>query len=248
MIKRSFDIFFSFCLIIFFLPVFLVVSFLIWQQDFFSPLYVSKRIGKEGIEFKFYKFRSMKVNADTSGVNSTSANDSRITFIGKIIRKFKIDELPQLINVLFGQMSLVGPRPNVQADVSIYTEIEQKLLKVKPGITDFSSIVFSDEGEILEDSKNPDLKYNQVIRPWKSRLGLLYIEKSNFLLDIKLIVITIISIFSRKYSLILINMTLKKLDAGKKLINICLREKKLTPYPPPGKNEIVATIDFEGQK
>lgn len=244
MSKRFFDIFISFSLLIILLPFFLIFSFLIWYQDFFSPLYISKRTGKDGVEFKFYKFRSMKIRADESGVNSTSSDDSRITSIGAIIRKYKVDELPQLINVFFGQMSLVGPRPNVSADVKIYTEAEKKLLTVKPGITDFSSIVFSDEGDILAFSKNPDLKYNQVIRPWKSRLGLLYIRESNFLLDVKLILITVVSIFSKKYALRLINLVLENLNAEKNLIKVCLRDEELNPYPPPGKDKIVENIDL----
>jgi lipopolysaccharide/colanic/teichoic acid biosynthesis glycosyltransferase len=111
------------------------------------------------------------------GVDSTSSSDNRITPIGKIVRKFKLDELPQLFHVLTGKMSLVGPRPNVWNDVKIYTKEEKELLSIKPGITDFSSIIFSDEGDILSNYKNPDLKYNQLIRPWKSRLGTILHKK-----------------------------------------------------------------------
>ena len=123
------------------------------------------------------KIRSMIINADKTGVDSTSSDDMRITSVGKVIRKLKLDELSQLWNVLIGDMSLVGPRPNVKSETDLYTKIEKNLLNVKPGITDFSSIVFSDEGDILSGSDDPDLLYNQLIRPWKSRLSLFYIEK-----------------------------------------------------------------------
>ena len=118
------------------------------------------------------KLRSMIVNAEKSKVDSTSSNDPRITKIGKIIRKLKLDELSQLFNVFIGEMSLVGPRPNVKRETDLYTKVEKNLLSVKPGITDFASIIFSDESEILKNVDDPDISYNQLIRPWKSRLGL----------------------------------------------------------------------------
>ena len=184
MIKRCFDFFFSLLGLVFLSPILLTFSFLIWFQDYKSPFYISKRVGIGGKEISFIKLRSMVVDADSSGVDSTSSNDLRITPIGSIIRKYKIDEIPQLIHVILGDMSLVGPRPNVMSDVRIYTDKEKKLLDIRPGITDFSSIVFSDEGDILQDASDPDLRYNQIIRPWKSRLGILYIEKNSFFLDV----------------------------------------------------------------
>ena len=198
MIKRLTDILLSISLLIFISPILFIFSFLIWLDDKSNPIYVAKRIGKDGKEFNFYKLRSMIINADASGVDSTSVSDIRITSIGKLIRKFKIDELPQLWHVVIGNMSLVGPRPNVWNDVKIYTEEEKKLLSVKPGITDFSSIIFSDEGEILSKFEDPDLKYNQLIRPWKSRLGLFYIKKRSFILDTLLISVTLIAIFKKE--------------------------------------------------
>ena len=125
------------------------------------------------------KLRSMIVNAEKSKVDSTSSNDPRITKIGKIIRKLKLDELSQLFNVFIGEMSLVGPRPNVKRETDLYTEVEKNLLRVKPGITDFASIIFSDESEILKNVDDPNISYNQLIRPWKSRLGLFYIKKQS---------------------------------------------------------------------
>jgi len=140
----------------------------------------------------------MVVDAEHIGGTSTSNNDSRITRIGRLIRALKLDEVTQLWNVLKGDMSLVGPRPNImRGGVELYTDEEMHLLSVRPGITDYSSIVFSDEGAILASAENPDLAYNQLIRPWKSRLSLHYIQHQSFWLDIKLVLITILAIISR---------------------------------------------------
>ena len=172
------------------MPLIIIFSLLIWLQDFKSPFYVADRVGKYGKLFKMIKFRSMIVNASSSGVDSTAEDDNRITNIGKIVRKFKIDEIPQLFNVFMGKMSFVGPRPNVLNETNLYSEIEKKILTVRPGITDFSSIVFSDEGEILKGSDNPDLKYNQIIRPWK-----MYFGKRNIQMSLLILVIFLESIF-----------------------------------------------------
>ena len=239
MIKRLTDILLSIFILIFVSPILFIFIFLIWLDDKSNPIYVAERIGKDGKQFNFYKLRSMIINADVTGVDSTSASDIRITSIGKLIRKFKIDELPQLWHVLMGMMSLVGPRPNVWNDVKIYTEEEKKLLSVKPGITDFSSIIFSDEGEILSKFEDPDLKYNQLIRPWKSRLGLFYIKKRSFILDTLLISITIIAIFKKKIANNCIVKILEYYNADIDLIRVCKRDKELEPHPPPGSNEIV---------
>jgi lipopolysaccharide/colanic/teichoic acid biosynthesis glycosyltransferase len=126
MFKRIFDFVFSLSALVLLLPLFLIIILIIFFQDFSNPLYISKRVGKGGDEFSFYKFRSMRINSDSSGVDSTSTNDSRITPIGNFIRRYKIDELSQLLNVLIGNMSLVGPRPNVKRDTDIYTVQEKK--------------------------------------------------------------------------------------------------------------------------
>ena len=238
-IKRLMDIFFSvFSLLIFSLPLITVIC-LIWSHDFKSPFYISTRIGKDGNSFKIIKLRSMVINADSKGIDSTSINDSRITPIGHFIRKYKLDEITQLWNVLKGDMSLVGPRPNVKAETDIYTTIERQLLSVKPGVTDFASIVFSDEGEILADKANPDIAYNQLIRPGKSALGLFYIRNKRIYLDIIILVLTILSIFSRSTALKVIAYVLKKLKAPSDLIATAKRDKKLFPKPPPGSDKIV---------
>ena len=125
MLKRIFDLFFAIILIIIFLPILILFSILIWKQDWSNPFYVAQRVGRKNRLFKMIKFRSMVVNADKSGVDSTSSNDTRITPLGALIRKYKIDELPNFINILFGQMSFVGPRPNVLTETKLYT-IEEK--------------------------------------------------------------------------------------------------------------------------
>ena len=185
------------------------------------------------------KLRTMVVHADKSGVDSTSMDDKRITFVGQSIRRFKIDELTQLWNVFLGQMSLVGPRPQVERDVNIYTFEERHLLDVQPGITDFASIIFADEGSILAGRVDPDLAYNQLIRPWKSRLGLLYIRHRTIWIDFKLIVATIIAILARNKALQMVCKMLVDLNADQELLTICLRNTELTPAPPPGADDII---------
>jgi len=239
MIKRLFDIIFSLAGLIVFSPVIAVFAFLVFLQDYKSPFYIANRVGKKGAQFKMVKIRSMVHNADKSGVDSTSNDDMRITPIGKVIRKIKLDEISQLWNVLIGDMSLVGPRPNVERDVVLYTNEEQKLLSVRPGITDFSSIIFSDEGSILEGAENPDLLYNQIIRPYKSRLGLFYISKKGIIVDILLLVLTVFSIFSRQTALKISANFLRWLSCPEFLIGVARRDCELTPMAPPGSNEIV---------
>ena len=243
MVKRAMDITVATAGLLILSPILITVSFIVYMQVFHNPLYIAPRVGKQRKMFNMVKLRSMIVAADKSGVDSTSSDDKRITWIGRFIRKIKLDEITQLWNVLIGDMSLVGPRPNVERDVAIYTEEELHLLDVRPGITDFSSIVFSDEGDILEGSEDPDLDYNQLIRPWKSRLGILYIRRQSILLDIKLILLTVTSIISRQKALNGINRILSKLSPDEKLIEIVKRESRLIPYPPPGADIIISSRD-----
>ena len=240
-IKRLLDIILSLTGLVLASPILLPVMFLVWKQDRHSPFYVAERMGKKEKPFKMVKLRSMIKNADAQGVDSTSANDMRITPVGHFIRSYKLDELTQLWNVLKGDMSLVGPRPNVKRETDLYTSQEKRLLSIKPGITDFASIVFSDEGEILADKPDPDIAYNQLIRPGKSRLGLFYIEHKNILVDLLLIAFTALAILSRQQSLKAVNALLKLLKAPEDLIALAAREKPLTPEPPPGATSIVKT-------
>lgn len=232
--KRIFDLSLSIIGVFFLLPIFGVFSFLVWIQDKNSPFYYATRVGKDNKIFTMVKIRSMIIDADKKGGESTSDNDSRITNIGKIIRKYKIDELTQLFNVIKGNMSLVGPRPNTINGVKAYTQDEMKLLSVRPGITDFSSIVFSDEGEILANSKDPDNDYDILIRPWKSRLGIIYIDNMSILLDVKIIFFTVTSIFSKTKALAFVTEQLKNLGTKENIVEVCKRKKELVPSMPPG--------------
>jgi len=220
-------------------PVLAVVCGLIWLEDRQSPFYVAPRIGLGGHQFRMVKLRSMVVRADRTGVDSTAKGDARITRIGRVIRRFKLDEFSQLWNVLRGDMSLVGPRPNVERDVRLYTAVERHLLDVRPGITDFASIVFADEGEILEGAADPDLRYNQLIRPWKSRLGLHYVAHASVWLDVRLVVATVMTAISRDLALGWIAVMLRRSGAASDLIVTARRETPLAPAPPPGAREIV---------
>ena len=239
MLKRSFDILIALCLLILLSPILVPVIITVWLQDRHSPFYIAPRVAKGGGIFRMVKLRSMVVNADSSGVDSTGATDRRITAIGRFIRRYKLDELTQLWNVLVGDMSLVGPRPNVKRETDLYTPVEKKLLSERPGITDLASIVFSDEGEILADKQDPDLAYNQLIRPWKSSLGILCIERQSFMLDLKLCFLTALAIIDRPAALAAVVSLLTKLGADPELIRVASRKDALVPHPPPGATEIV---------
>jgi lipopolysaccharide/colanic/teichoic acid biosynthesis glycosyltransferase len=229
-IKRLIDLSIAFFIIIITSPIFFIILFLIFFYDYKNPIYKGKRVGLNGILFYQYKFRSMKILKLDNNFLSTSASDIRITPIGHFIRKYKIDELPQLFNVLIGNMSLVGPRPNVEEDVKKYISDEKSIIFTKPGITDLSSIIFSDEGEILKNSSNPDESYNLLIRPWKSSLILLYIKNESFLLDCQIIFLTLLNFFNREKTLRLIHdLVKKKSPNNNNLHNICLRKEKLLP-------------------
>lgn len=243
MIKRLFDILGSVFGLALGSPLLLPAIFLVWWQDRHSPFYVAPRVGRNDQPFKMIKLRSMIINADKSGVDSTGANDNRITAVGHFIRRYKLDELTQLWNVLKGDMSLVGPRPNVKRETDLYTAAERELLGVKPGITDLASIVFSDEGDILKDQPDPDIAYNQLIRPGKGYLGLFYINNRSLLLDIKLCVLTVTAILSREAALNGVCSELRKMGAPEFLLEIAARKKDLTPMPPPGGQKIVTSRD-----
>ena len=243
MLKRLFDFTASAFGLLLASPVLLPVMFLVWRQDGHSPFYVAPRVGLNDKSFKMIKLRSMVINADKSGVDSTAANDNRITAVGQFIRRYKLDELTQLWNVFKGDMSLVGPRPNVKRETDLYTPVERKLLEVKPGITDISSIVFSDEGDILKDQPDPDIAYNQLIRPGKSMLGLLYIENQSLWIDIKLCFLTVIAILSRDKALSGIQKILKDFNATDDILQLAQRTKALVPRPPPGSDRIVTSRD-----
>jgi lipopolysaccharide/colanic/teichoic acid biosynthesis glycosyltransferase len=241
--KRLFDVVGASCGLLATSPILLPVMLLVWWQDKHSPFYVADRVGKDGRPFRMVKLRSMVVHADRTGVDSTGANDRRITPVGQFIRRFKLDELTQLWNVLLGDMSLVGPRPNVKRETDLYTAVERTLLQAKPGVTDFASIVFADEGDILKDKTDPDLAYNQLIRPAKSLLGLFYIDHRSFWLDVRLCWLTVVAILSRPSALDGVQQLLDRLGASPELRQIARRSAPLRPMPPPGATRIVVSRD-----
>jgi lipopolysaccharide/colanic/teichoic acid biosynthesis glycosyltransferase len=222
-VKRVLDISVSAAGLLILSPVLIVVCFLIWIEDRNTPFYVAPRAGRGNKPFQMYKLRTMRVGADKTGVTSTSASDSRITKTGAIIRRFKLDEIPQLVNVFLGNMSLVGPRPQVLSATAEYTEFEMKLLEVRPGITDYASIVFADEGEILAQHDDPGAAYERIIRPIKSRLGVFYVTNHSFTDDIRLIWLTVRSSVGRPKALASVSELLRSRGAEPELVQAALR-------------------------
>ena len=196
--KRIFDFIVSLILLILFAPLFLTLAILIKADSKGPVFYLQKRVGKNFREFQIIKFRTMKPSSDEKGLLTVGGNDPRITSIGKFLRTYKLDELPQLINVLLGSMSLVGPRPEVKKYVDLYNEEQRKVLSVKPGITDPTSIKFFNENEILARYNNPEEGYIREVMPEKLRLNLDYISNQSFGEDIFIIVKTIQKIFLHK--------------------------------------------------
>ena len=194
MLKRAFDFVSSLIGLILVSPILLTIAILIKKEDGGPVFYRGVRVGRFGKLFGIFKFRTMVVNAEKLGGPSTADDDPRITKVGNFIRKFKLDELPQLINVLKGEMSIVGPRPEVQMYVDMFTEGERAILSVRPGITDWASIWNPDEGGILAGSLDPEKTYMEKIRPEKIRLQLKYVRERSFWNDLKIIAQTIITI------------------------------------------------------
>jgi lipopolysaccharide/colanic/teichoic acid biosynthesis glycosyltransferase len=198
MAKRCFDIIFSLIGLIILSPIFILLSIIIMLDSKGGVFYIQIRVGKNGNDFKLYKFRSMRIGSDKNGLLTVGGRDSRITKSGFFIRKYKLDELPQLINVFFGDMSFVGPRPEVRKYVDLYNSNQLKVLSVKPGITDYASIQYSNENELLGKSDNPEKTYIEEIMPDKLNLNLLYIKENNITTDIKIIFKTIKKILINK--------------------------------------------------
>lgn len=192
--KRFFDIVFSAIGLLLFSPLLGGLALWIKLADRGPCLYGGVRVGRGGKPFRMLKFRTMVVNADRLGPSSTSGDDPRITRPGRVMRRFKLDELPQLLNVLRGEMSFVGPRPQVQWAVDLYSPAERELLAVRPGITDFASLRFRNEAEILRGSTDPDKDYLERIAPGKIRLGLYYVRHHSIITDVKLILATALAV------------------------------------------------------
>jgi lipopolysaccharide/colanic/teichoic acid biosynthesis glycosyltransferase len=195
MIKRIFDFISSFFFLLFFFPFFFLISILV-RIDSKGPIFFTQiRVGKNSKDFLLLKYRTMRVAQENSSL-ITVGNDSRITNIGNFLRKYKLDELPQLINILKGDMSIVGPRPEVRKYVDMYSPAQLEVLTVKPGLTDPASIKFSNESELLGKAENPENYYIQELMPAKIELSLNYIRTQTFLTDLKIILKTFSKIFS----------------------------------------------------
>ncbi|MBL7843332.1 MAG: sugar transferase [Cyclobacteriaceae bacterium] len=197
MLKRLFDFVASSIGLLILFPFFILIALLVKVDSTGPVFYLQERVGKDKILFKLFKFRTMRVGSDKAAAITIGARDSRITRVGFWLRKFKVDELPQLINVWKGEMSLVGPRPELKKFVDLYTPAQLKVISVKPGITDFASIQFRNENELLEGKPDPIDFYIREIMPVKLELNLKYIERQSFWLDIKIILQTIYSIFRK---------------------------------------------------
>lgn len=195
--KRSFDIISSGAALILLSPLFIILSVCICVDSPGSPFFSQKRVGRHGRIFNIYKFRSMVVEKSDDSPSITRKNDDRITKIGAFIRKYKIDEIPQLINVFIGDMSIVGPRPEVPKYVAMYNEEQRRILSVRPGLTDLASISFIDEEQILAVSDDMEKTYVEEIMPKKLQLGIQYINSLTFFNDIKLIFRTFASILKK---------------------------------------------------
>lgn len=241
--KRGVDVAVSAAGLIAASPVMLAAGAAIWFTDRGSPLFISIRCGRGGVPFKILKFRTMFSGAHLTGVSSTSNSDPRITPVGRVLRAVKVDELPQLVNVLRGDMSLVGPRPNIQRAIQGYSADEREMLTVRPGITDFASIVFADEGAVLADSLDPDLTYEQLIRPGKSRLALFYVSRHTTRVDVQIMWLTALNSWNRPAALRQLAALLERLGAPADLVRIASRQHALEAAPPPGMTEVVQSVD-----
>jgi lipopolysaccharide/colanic/teichoic acid biosynthesis glycosyltransferase len=195
MVKRLFDIIFSILGIIILSPFLILISIVVLLTSGGGAFYRQVRVGKNGREFRLIKFRTMRRGADKSGSLTVGMRDSRITSIGFYLRKYKLDELPQLFNVFKGDMSFVGPRPEVPEYMAFYNAEQREVLKVKPGITDYASIVYSEENELLANTQNPEELYIKKVMPAKLKLNRKYIDEMSLSTDIKVILKTISKIF-----------------------------------------------------
>ena len=197
MLKRLFDIFFSLGALIILLPVFLIIAFFIVIDSKGGVFYKQMRVGKDNKDFGLYKFRTMHKDAHKKGLLTVGGRDPRITNVGFFLRKYKLDELPQFINILKGEMSFVGPRPEVRKYVDLYTPEQMRVLSVKPGLTDYASIDYMDENDLLAASSDPEKTYIEEIMPAKLKLNMRYIDEQGLLTDIKIILRTLAKIVSR---------------------------------------------------
>lgn len=196
--KRLFDIFFSSIVLLLFLPFGIIITLIILFSSKGGVFYIQERIGKNGKPFGLYKFRTMRKDSDKAGKLTVGMRDPRITRIGYFLRKFKLDEFPQFINVLIGEMSVVGPRPEVEEYTELYTHSQRDILKVKPGITDYASLQYYDENRLLGESKNPRETYIKEIMPAKIELNRKYIDNPTLGQDLKIVWLTFLKVLGGK--------------------------------------------------
>jgi lipopolysaccharide/colanic/teichoic acid biosynthesis glycosyltransferase len=201
--KNVFDFIFSTLGLIILSPLLLLIAWRIHREDGGPVFYRGERVGLHGRPFHIFKFRTMVINAEELGGPSTPDDDPRITHFGRKLRKHKLDELPQLLNVFLGDMSLVGPRPEVKFYTDLFTVEEKGILSVRPGITDWASIWNPDEGSILAGSKDPDKAYMELIRPTKLKLQLKYYQKQCLITDLKIIFLTLLAIVKPRSQIIM---------------------------------------------
>lgn len=237
--KRTLDVGLALVAAILTFPLLLIAATAVWAQDHSNPFYVSHRIGRHGVPFRFIKVRTMRVDAASSRVDTTVANDPRLLQRVTWIRASKLDELPQFWHVLAGSMTLVGPRPNVPRETALYSSEENILLQFKPGITDISSIVFSDLAQIVAGAPDANIAYNQLVRPWKSRLGLFYVRQRSLALDLQLLFYTFTNAFARDWTLTRLADIVKSAGGSQQLCELVRRRAALTPSAPPGLADIV---------
>ena len=192
--KRAMDIVLSACALAVLWPLLLLIALAIWIDDPGPVFYRQVRVGRNGKTFRIFKFRSMVMDADKKGLAITVGRDSRITRVGAVLRKTKLDELAQLLNVLLGQMSFVGPRPDVPKYVELYTPYQRQVLLVRPGITDYASIAYRNENDLLAGAPNPETMYIEQIMPDKIELNMKYLREISPLADIRLILKTIVAV------------------------------------------------------
>ena len=192
--KRGFDLLVATAGLLFFLPAFLVIAIAIVMGDGGSVFYWQIRVGRGGNPFRIWKFRTMRRHAERMGPGITVAGDARVTRVGRLLRRYKLDELPQLINVLTGDMSLVGPRPEIPHYVSLYTLAQRQVLEVRPGITDPASLQFRDEEMLLAKASDPERFYREFCIPTKVNLNLEYIRIASFASDLKMIYRTTVAV------------------------------------------------------
>jgi lipopolysaccharide/colanic/teichoic acid biosynthesis glycosyltransferase len=197
--RRVIDVLFALCALIVFSPLMIAIAFLIKREDGGPVFYRGRRVGRSGAPFRMFKFRSMVLNAERLGGTATSDDDDRITRAGKLLRKYKLDELPQLINIVVGDMNLVGPRPEVQKYVDMYSDLEREILTARPGITDWASIWNSDEGAVLAGSPDPERAYEELLRPTKLKLQMLYVRNRTFWTDLKIIIYTARKLVDKRF-------------------------------------------------